>query len=170
MKPKRVNKTKEQLIQEAQQAKKLAEMKIEANKQRAFIKEKFYPFLLENTKDIKDALNTLQTINGELGTAFQEIMLAEQKKLSDSKLPTLKLEDRKYFTDVMVNENFKRDIKFLELFADYPISLANVMITGMTNELKMFLNKEHEGRHLSTVKADFLEESDEQTIPKKNKK
>ena len=163
---KRVNKTKEQLIQEANQKKQLEEIKVETAKQRKFIKETFYPFLLENSKDVKDTLNSLQMISGEINAAFQEVMMAKQKELSDGKLEDIRIFDRKFFTDNMSNEHFARDSRLLELFKEHKLNVAAAMISGMVNELKMFLNKEHDGRPLHTVKTEFL---DEETAEKKSK-
>jgi hypothetical protein len=155
-KPKIVNRSKEQIVMDAERDRMMKEIKEKVKEQRIFVKDVFYPFLLENSKDVKDTLRSLKMIIGEISTKFQEDMIKKQKELSECLLKDFNVKDRKYFSDNLVNTEYERDCKILDLFADYKLNDATAMIEGMMNEIKMFLEKEYEGRGLNTVHAEFL--------------
>jgi hypothetical protein len=154
-----VNRTKEQIKTDLENARKMEEMKVEAAAHRKFVKEKFYPFLLENSEDVKDTLSSLQFISSEINAAFNEKMIEKQKSLSESTLSELNLLDRKFFKDSLANQHNNRDSAIIELFKDTKTNVASSLIAGMVNEIKFFLEKKYVGRSLNTIQTDFLDEN-----------
>lgn len=97
MKPKRVNKTKEQLIEEQRLIQ-------EADRKRAIIKDKIYPLL-------KDLNETIKFIKIFVNTANTAVSLAVDKKKEE-----IKISDLRSKLDGMFNQKDKAFDKYRELF------------------------------------------------------
>jgi hypothetical protein len=118
----------------------------EARKVRAFVKEKFYPALLDNGENIDDTKFFLGSLSNLIMTEFLRNM--NEKKFSD-----LHLED-KLDPQSPLYEKYKA---VLDLFTDETIFNTKELIDGMRGEIQMLVDNEMKGRSLSTLNPNFLE-------------
>lgn len=133
------NKTKEEIA---------AQMKREqkAKRLRAFIKEKFYPALIEASTSIDDAKFLL----GSLSNMVMENFLAQMKEMKFVELNLAAKLDKKA-------KNFPQYAAMLALFANENVFETRELIEGMKNEVQMFIDDELKERKLDTLKTNFLE-------------
>ena len=140
MKPKRVPKTKEQILKD-----------IKANadfqKKMAFVKEQFWPALCEASTSIEDAQILLQGFNNVIMQTFLELM--KEKKLSDLNLTT-KLDAQ--------SDKFLENQKLLALFSEMSVYDAKDYIEGLRNEIQLFLTEEQKKRSLSDLKTTWIDQ------------
>ena len=129
MKPKRVNKTKDQLIKEAAYNRKLDKMKNEV-----------YPALCKSTKSIDDATNQLYLFNAYLMEKFLGFM--KEKKFSDLDIKSTLNKD---------DEHYKESLEFLSLFDDMNVFDAKAIIEGLKTEIELFVTLENKKRPLSEL-------------------
>lgn len=139
MKQKRIPKTKEQIKKDMENIAKVSDL-------RKFVKDKFYPALIEASTSIDDAKYVLSSFSN---------MLMEQflAKMQETNFKELKLEDK---LDPK-GEKYKQFKKILEIFADDNVFHARELIEGMKGELDMNINNELKGRKLDTLKVNFYE-------------
>ncbi len=139
-KEKQMLKTKEQMLEE-----------LKANTafvfKMKFIKEEFWPALIEASTSIEDA----EMLLSGFSTAIIQEFLAGMK---DKKLSDLKLHDKLDKNNVKYAEN----IALLDLFNDHTIFDAKENIEAMKNEIGIFINDEKRARTLDTLKTKWVDE------------
>ncbi len=118
----------------------------DAKRMRAFVKEKFYPALMNATTSIDDAKFLLSGF----GNMIMEQFLAMMK---DKKFIELKLHEKLDKN----NPNYKQFIELLALFADETVFTSRELVEGMKNEIQMFIDNEMKQRKLDTLKTNFLD-------------
>jgi hypothetical protein len=143
-KEKRAVKTKEEIAHGM-------EMQYEQTRQRKLIKERVYPFLLENSKSISDAKNLCYAASSAIESTYQMKMQEEQKRLSG-----LRLSDMEVSKNVNAEEN-KRDLDFLDFFSEEKVSTAAGLIQGLKQVIESFEREESIKRPLSSLPAELLD-------------
>lgn len=136
-KEKRVNKTKEQLLEEQKQRE-------ETLRLRSIVKEQIYPLLLEKSKSIDDAKIFSSTVSISIKQAFNNTMrkmLVEELKLKGM---------------LSESEEKERYEKMFDILNTETIFNALKMIDEMPNAIDGFIREEMCKRPLSELKADFL--------------
>lgn len=133
-------KTQEQMLRDLKQnAEFLAKMK--------FIKEQFYPALINATTSIEDALQNLTIINSVMMEKFLGAM--KEKKFKDIDIYTnLSKSDPKH--DQLET--------MLHLFDDMTIFEAKEYLEGMKHEIALFQLEESRERTLESLKAKWADE------------
>jgi len=114
---------------------------------RAFIKEKFYPALMEASTSIDDAKFLLSS----LSNMVMENFLAQMKETKFVSLNLGAKLDKKA-------KNFPQYAAMLALFADENVLQARELIEGMKSEIELFINDEMKKRKLDTLTTNFLQE------------
>lgn len=140
MKPKRVNKTKEQIIAELKGNQKFQD-------KLKFVKEQFYPALCKASKSIDDAQQNLSIINTLLMEKFLE-------RMKDVKMLEINL-----YSKLVEGDKFEELSAMLKLFDDMSVFDAKDSIEGMKQEISLFLNEENKERKLETLKTKWIDES-----------
>lgn len=112
-----------------------------------FIKEQFYPALLEASTSIEDASTLLSGFNSTIMEKFLGLM--KEKKVSELDL----------YSRLDVNApKHEQHKKLLELFSDMDVFQAKEYIEGMRNEIEQFKLDEFRERPLDTLKTKWLDE------------
>lgn len=124
----------------------------EVLRQRALVKEVFFPFLIKNTKNITEAKRLCYEVQTAMTQAFQQKVAAAQTEWSGKVLSELTIENitKKDKKEFAVNK------ALFEIFKNEKISVANALIGGMNQVIDSFVNEELAGRSLETLKATFL--------------
>lgn len=137
---KRVVKSKEEVIAELRNnAAFMDKMK--------FIKEKFWPTLVEATTSIEDAQQLLSGFNTQIMQEFLGQM--RNKKTSD-----LKLEEKLDKGSPL----YEKHLALVNLFSEMNVYDAKDYIEGLRSEISLFIKDELESRSLSTLKTKFIDE------------
>lgn len=136
-KEKRINKTKEQLLEEQKQRE-------ETLRLRKIVKEKIYPLLLEKSKSIDDAKIFSSTVSISIKQAFNNTM---RKML---------VEELKLKSMLSESEEKERYEKMFDILNTETIFNALKMIDEMPNAIDGFIREEMCKRPLSELKAEFL--------------
>lgn len=131
--------TKDQIISDAMRIK-------EATRQKALIKEKIYPTLIEASENIQDAKMFLSSFSSMIMDAFLV-------RMQDVKFKELKLNER-LLVDGPHKEHFE---KLLSHFDDESVFTAREITEGLRNEVQMFIDDEMKSRKLDTLKTNFLD-------------
>ena len=141
--PPRQSKSPEQIKAEMNQ-------RAEANRQRALIRDKVYPFLLAQKKSIKQTNVFLTVVKMAIQQAF-----ANQKRVQT--VDELKVIDG-VKGDMPDSEAYKA---LLEMFRYEKIITAEQLIEGLGNALDSFIAEEMSKRDIGTLKTDFLAPADD---------
>ncbi len=112
-----------------------------------FVKERFWPALIEGTTSIEDATALLSGFNTQIMQTFLAEM--KNKKMSDLKLETML--DK-------TNPLYDKHIAMISLFDDMSVFDAKDYIEGMRGEIDLFKREEFETRSLSTLKTKWADE------------
>lgn len=138
-------------LKKAQTSKEQKAQEKETLRQREFVKQVLWPFLVNNTKTIPEAKRLCQEIITSLTQSFQKRVIDVQKELSG--LPT-----KEYaLTDVTnKGKDFKVNKALYELFKDESLATINNLLNGMPAAIDSFINEEMAGRELSSLKTTFL--------------
>lgn len=135
-----IPKTKEQLIAEMKKSEKWqAKMK--------FIKEKFYPAILDIDSSISDTKMFISSVNQMMMEKFLGFM--REKKFSELNLKDIL--DKK-------DENYEKYVALLDLFNEQTVFDAKDMIEGLSGEIQTFVEDELKERKISTLKTKFIDE------------
>ncbi len=151
MKPKRINKTKEEIkngmqgIKTREQLLKDLKNSPDFIKKMKFTKEVFYPQLIKASKSVDDASTFLSSISTVMMQKFLEMM--KEKKFSDLKL-TESLDTK--------DEKHAELVELLDLFKDDSVFDARDKIEGMKREIDQFIHDEMQTRQLSDLKPKWL--------------
>lgn len=141
----RQNKTPEQLEHEMK-------LNYEQTRQRKFVKEVLYPWLLANSKSIDDAKNMVYAANLAIEQTFHVKVGQEQTRLSEAPLADLHLED-----NLKQDEEFKRDRELLDMFKGESVATASSLLKGMKLAIESFEREESTKRELGTLPAQLLD-------------
>lgn len=144
-KPKRKNKTKEELVKDIAN-------QYEQSRQRAFVKNTLYPFLIENSKSVHDAKNICVSALVALRTSFHAKIAEEQKRVSVEKTSYLEI-------PAQVDEDKKETVEmaFLKLFDDERIATTETLLDGLDKVIQSFEREESTKRPLSSLPAELLD-------------
>lgn len=138
-KPKRINKTKEQILATMQ-----SQARAEVN--RKFVREKFFPALCEASDNINDADIFLQSFSSMVMESF--LSMKKEKKFSDLKLEE-KLDSKSPKYEALKN--------VIAIFNTKGLQEAEELIDGMKEEIRMYYREEMKTRSLSTLKTKWYE-------------
>lgn len=141
----------EKKLKKESTSKQQKEQEAEVKRQRAFIKDSVYPFLLKNTESISDAKRLCYEVQQALTQKFQLMIAEEQKKLSEQFTSSIAIEDI-----TKRGDGFKRNKELYDLFLTEKISTTNALLGGMATAFDSFVNEEISKRKLETLKTDFL--------------
>lgn len=136
-KEKRINKTKDQLLEEQKQRE-------ETLRLRKIVKEQIYPLLLEKSKSIDDAKVFSSTVSISIKQAFNNTMrkiLVEELKLKGM---------------LSESEEKGRYEQMFDILNTETIFNALKMIDEMPNAIDGFIREEMCTRPLNELKAEFL--------------
>lgn len=142
---------KQKKLNKAETTKKLKEQEIEVKRQRTLVKDVLYPFLLKNSKSIKEAKMLCYEVQTALTQVFQQKIAEEQRILSEKITSEIQIED---ITKRGVD--FKRNLELYNLLKDEKVSTTNALLGGMCTALDSFVQEEISNRPLESLKADFL--------------
>lgn len=141
----RHNKTQEEILREM-------EMNYEQTRQRAFIKNVVYPWLMEHSTSIDDAKNLAYAANMAVESTFHVAVGKEQTRLSEIKLADLHVED-----NLKEDEEFSRDREFIALFKEERVATASSLLKGLKTVIESFEREESTKRTLDTLPAQLLD-------------
>lgn len=125
-------------------------------KRMTFVKEKFWPALVEASTSIEDAKMLLTGFNNIIMQSFLALM--KEKQIKDLGLAA-KLDAK--------SDKFLENQKLLELFIDMDVYTAKDYIEGMRNELDTFIMDELKVRPLSSLKVKWIDEVQKDLLSKK---
>ncbi len=140
MKKKRITRTREQILHDLQKSS-------DFNRKMDFVKNKFYPALVDASRNIDDAQTFVASLSTMMMQKFLELM--KERKFSDLKL-----------TDILDPKDEKHDslASMLDLFKDMTVFDAKELIEGMKQEITLFINEEMKGRTLDTLKTSWIDD------------
>lgn len=130
------------------------EMKVaaEAKRQRAFVKEVLYPFLIANSKSVDDAKNLLYAAVVGVQQTFHVEVSKEQKRLSVMPVKELGVEK-----NMQPGEQFDRDRALLALFAEEPVATAESLLAGAKKAIESFEREQSVKQNLKDLPAELLD-------------
>jgi hypothetical protein len=139
-KKKRVNKTEDELVAQQKQVEKVKMM-------RKFVKEQFYPALINASESIEDAKFLLQSFSS---------MVMEQflVKMKDTQFIDLQMHTKLDKT----SPKYKEFVDLLTLFGDKSVFESRDLIEGMKAEIEMMVMNEMKDRKLDSLKTNWFEE------------
>lgn len=144
-KPKREQKSKEQLKHEMRQREMAEEQKKEIERRRAIAKDTLYPILLKYAKNIRHAQNICKIMENAILTLHNNQLAT--KMLSE-------LEMAQHFAgDDESHVTFK---EILEAFKDEKLNSCLDIIGGMSGAIDSFVTQELTTRKLDELKTTFL--------------
>ena len=138
-KPKHITPTEEEIKKKTAQLEMVKAMRI-------FVRDSFYPALLESTDSIDDAKFLLSSFSNMLMEQFLSQM--KEKKFIELELRT-KLDKN--------SPKYKKYLKLLAIFGDKSVYDARELIEGMKNEIEMMISSEMKERPLDSLKTMFYE-------------
>lgn len=138
------NKSKEEIVQDIK-------MKAEETRQRTFVKEVLYPFLMDNSKSIDDAKNMLYAAVVGLQGAFHVQVSKEQKRLSTAPVAELKIEEH-----IQPGTEYDRDRALIALFKDEPVATAESLLAGCKRAIESFEKEASTKTALKDLPAELL--------------
>lgn len=144
-KPKRHNKTKEEIVHEQKLMK-------EQTRQRALVKNVLYPWLIENTKSIDDAKNLLYAAAVGVQQTFHVAVSKEQTRLSTIPMSELNVE-----ANMMQGAEYDRDRALLAIFKDEPVATAESLLKGAKMAIESFEKEASTKTPLKDLPAELLE-------------
>lgn len=144
---KRHNKSKDEILHDM-------DVQVETTRQRRFVKDVLYPWLIENSKSIDDAKNMLYAATIGVQQTFHVAVSKEQTRLSTIKLSELDVEK-----NILAGEQYDRDRQLLSLFKDEPVATAESLLKGAKMFIEGLEKEESTKRLLVTLPAEhaFLE-------------
>lgn len=136
-KQKRINKSREQLFEEAKQ-------KEETTRLRKIVKEQIYPLLLEESKSIDDA------------KIFCSATAIAIKQAFNNRMKELKVEELKLNTMLAESQEKERYEKMFNIIKEETILSALKMVDELPNAIDSFIREEMCKRPLTELKAELL--------------
>lgn len=139
------NKTEEEIVHDMK-------LKAEQTRQRKFVKDVLYPWLIANSKSIDDAKNMLYAATIGVQQTFHVEVSKEQKRLSTIKLSELHIEE-----NVQPGEEYNRDRELLALFKDEPVATAESLLAGAKRAIESFEKEASTKTNLADLPAELLD-------------
>lgn len=139
------NKSKEQIVAEMK-------YKAEEKRQRAFVKETLYPWLLANSKSIDDAKNMLYAAATVMEQTFHVAVSKEQKRLS-----TVKVSELDPMASIKPDPQFNRDRELLAMFENEPVGTAEGLLKGARMAIESFEREQSTKTELKDLPAELLD-------------
>ncbi len=139
------NKTKEEILHEMK-------LKNEEKRQRVFVKDTLYPWLMAHSKSIDDAKNMLYAATVGVQQKFHQEVSKEQKRLSTVPLGDLKVEE-----NILPDAQYDRDRELLALFKDEPVATAESLLAGMKRAIESFEKEASTKTPLKDLPAELLD-------------
>lgn len=140
MKKKRLVKSREQILAELQKSQ-------DFNVKMAFVKDKFYPALIEASRSVDDA----QSFLASLSTMMMQKFLGMMKEKKFVELGLADILDPK-------DDKYEKLIEMLDLFKDMTVFDAKELIEGMKQEIQLFINEELKDRKLDSLKTSWIDD------------
>ena len=141
----RHNKSKEEIARDM-------EISYETQRQRKFVKDVLYPWLIRNSKSIDDAKNLVYAANIAIEQTFNVAVGKEQTRLSEVPLKELHMND-----NLKQNVEFARDRELLAMFDEESVAIASSLLKGAKLAIESFEREESTKRMLSTLPATLLD-------------
>lgn len=119
----------------------------EEKRQRSFVREVFWPFLVAHTESIRDAQNMLKLFIGAMDATFHRHIVEYQTEQS-----------KKPFTEMKMNveEGDSVERKLMDLFQGESVATTRSLVEGMQNVIESFIREEMSERTVDTLKTEFL--------------
>ena len=133
----RVNKTKEQILEQVKQNQ-------EARKRKTFVREKLFPFLLEHTESIDDAQILCEALAQTVRMAFNQKMVAMDFKelgIKDAMNPN--------------SEHFKKMAGIVELLGEEKMATALRILDEIPQAIQDKIRAEGKKRKLAELNLEF---------------
>lgn len=128
------------------------EVQYETTRQRKFVKDVLYPWLLANSKSIDDAKNMLYAATIGVQQTFHVAVSKEQTRLS-----TIKLAELGVKANIQAGEEFNRDRELLALFKDEPVATAESLLKGAKMAIESFEREHSVKTPLADLPAELLD-------------
>lgn len=141
----RHNKSKEEITHDM-------EVSYETRRQRKFVKDTLYPWLIANSKSIDDAKNMLYAATIGLQQTFHVAVSKEQTRLSTIPLAELNVE-----ANIQPGEEYNRDRELLALFKDEPVATAESLLKGAKMAIESFEKESSTKTPLADLPAELLD-------------
>lgn len=146
------------MVKEPRKKKTKAELEYEIKKnteqtrQRKFVKEVLYPFLLENSKSIDDAKNLLYAASTGVQQAFHVQVAKEQTRLSGVKFSELNAQD-----NIIKEPAYDRDRALLDLFNEERVATVDSLLKGAKMAIESFEREASTNTSLKDLPAELLD-------------
>lgn len=141
----RKNKSKEEVAHDIK-------LNYEQTRQRKFVKDVLYPFLIENSKSIDDAKNMLYAAVMGLQQSFHVKVSQEQTRLSEIKLKELGVQEH-----IITGEEYNRDRALLDLFNEESVATAESLLKGCKQVIESFEREHATKTPLKDLPAELLD-------------
>lgn len=141
----RKNKTKEEIGREM-------EMQYEQTRQRKFVKQTLYPFLIANSKSIEDAKNMLYAAVTGVQQSFHMKVSKEQTRLSEIKFKELGVQE-----NIIKGEEYNRDRALLDLFSEESVATTESLLKGCKMAIESFEREASTKTALKDLPAELLD-------------
>lgn len=141
----RKNKSKEEIAYEVKK-------NYEEKRQRKFVKEVLYPFLLANSKSIDDAKNMLYAADTGVQQAFHVAVGKEQTRVSEIKIKELNPQ-----SNILTGEQYNRDRALLDLFNSESVAVADSLLKGCKMAIESFEREHATKTPLKDLPAELLD-------------
>lgn len=127
------------------------EEKVEAERQRALVKEIIYPIFLKNAKSIREARTICKNFVVAMDAAFYMGIQKEQKRLSSASLTELDMQS-------VMNKGIENSAEWLLMQALQGEKVAAVkgLIEGLEREIQRLVEKDIVDKPLAELKTEFL--------------
>jgi hypothetical protein len=139
------NKSKDEIAKEM-------EIAYETTRQRKFVKDVLWPWLIKNSKSIDDAKNMVYATNLAIEQTFNVRVGKEQTRLSEVPLKELNMSE-----NIKQDEEFARDRELLAMFDNESVAIASSLLKGAKLAIESFEREESTKRPLSELPATLLE-------------
>ncbi len=139
------NKTEEEILHDMK-------LKAEEKRQRTFVKDVLYPWLIENSKSIDDAKNMLYAAVTGVQQKFHVEVSKEQKRLSTMPTSELHVEE-----NIQTDAQYDRDRALLELFKDEPVATTESLLAGCKKAIESFQLEQSTKTALADLPAELLD-------------
>jgi len=141
----RHNKSKEEIAHDM-------EVQYETMRQRKFVKDVLYPWLIRNSKSIDDAKNLVYAANIAIEQTFHAAVGKEQTRLSEIPLKQLDIN-----ANLKQDDEYKRDRELLGLFDEESVAIASSLLKGAKLAIESFEREESTKRTLGSLPAQLLD-------------
>ena len=129
------------------QPKKSKEIRREESRQRAIVREQFYPWLKENAKTVQDARNMLLMFSTAIQSQFDTLTLKKREELSSGPLSDMGV-------DTLIINQDAPEMKLLTILGSEKVSTAKALVDGLMKAIDHSVSDELKERTLDSLKVD----------------